>query len=91
MGKARKNQLKLPKRLLGVKVPKKSRKSLNALLRGVPSSQANPLVGAVVGSFVTMMVERLEQPLRDLIEAQLPAGKRRSKERPSGLSSQAHH
>lgn len=91
MGKARKGQLKLPKRLMGVKLPKKTRKNLNALLRGVPSSEANPLVGAAVGAFVTIMAERLEQPLRDLIESRLPGGQHRHEEKPAGLASQAHH
>jgi hypothetical protein len=55
--------MKLPKRLLGVKLPKKSRKSLNRLLKGASSDVAHPLVAAAVGSFATILAERLEKPL----------------------------
>lgn len=91
MGKAKKGKLKLPKRLMGVKVPKKTRKNLNGLLRGVPASQANPLVGAAIASLVTILAERLEQPLRDLIDSRLPGDKPRRADRPDRLPSQAHH
>lgn len=91
MAKSKKGQLKLPKRLMGVKVPKKTRKNLNALLRSVPASQATPLVGAVVGSLVTILAERLEQPLRDLVGSRLPSDKHRGKDKAASLPSEAHH
>jgi hypothetical protein len=66
MAKKQKNKLKLPKRLLGVKTPKQTRKSLNRLLSLAPEAETNKLVAAAVGSLLTVLAERLEQPLRRL-------------------------
>jgi hypothetical protein len=66
---SKKNSMKLPKRLLGVKLPKKSRKSLNRILKGASSDVAHPLVAAAVGSFATLLAERLEKPLSALLAA----------------------
>lgn len=61
--------LRFPKTILGVKVPKKTRKNLNALLKRVPASDANPLVAAAVGALLPIIVERLERPLEDFVNA----------------------
>lgn len=78
--KSKTNRIKLPKRLLGVKLPKQSRKNLNRILKGVSSAQANPLVAAAVGSFVTLLAERLEQPLQAIVDHPAVSGKPRPAE-----------
>lgn len=70
MGKKKNSRVKLPKRVAGVKVPKEARKSVNRLLRSLPAPTAKPLLGAAVGALVTSLAAALEDPLRELIEAQ---------------------
>jgi hypothetical protein len=71
----KKDRIKLPKRLLGVKIPKATRKQVNALLKQLPTSTAKPLLGATVGTLVAALAARLEQPLHDLIESYTRPGK----------------
>jgi hypothetical protein len=78
----KKNAPKLPKRFLGVKLPKATRKSVNALLKGLPSDTAKPLLGAAVGALIAALAAKLEQPLADLVEAQTATKKSRSKAEP---------
>jgi hypothetical protein len=71
MGKAKKqDRIKLPKRIAGVKVPKEARKSVNRLLRTLPAPSAKPLLVAALGTLVTSLAKALEDPLRELIEAE---------------------
>ena len=70
---------KLPKRFLGVKIPKATRHNLNAMLKQLPTSAAKPLLGAAVGTLVTALATRLETPLRELIESHTAPGKGRDK------------
>jgi hypothetical protein len=73
MAKAsKKDRIKLPKRLLGVKLPKATRKSLNRMLKSVSTDIARPLAAAAVGAFATIITERLEAPLKDLAERSSP-------------------
>lgn len=65
MAKKAKGGLKLPKRLLGVKVPKQTRKHLNGLLKELVGGEANPLVAAAVGSMLAVVTERLGKPMDD--------------------------
>lgn len=78
-----KNRLKLPKRLLGVKIPKTTRKQVNAVLAGLPGDTAKPLLAVAVGGLVTALAARLEQPLAELIEAHADPKKRRRKDEPA--------
>ena len=63
-----KDRVKLPKRLLGVKIPKATRKSVNAMLKGIPAPTAKPLLAVAVGALMTSLAARLEGPLQELIE-----------------------
>lgn len=69
MGKKKNDRIKLPKRIAGVKIPKQARKSVNTLLKGVPAPAARPLLGAAIAALVTTLAEKLENPLRELIES----------------------
>ncbi len=64
------DRTKLPKRVAGVKVPKEARRSVNRLLKSLPRPAAKPLLAAAIGALVTSLAAALEEPLRDLIEAQ---------------------
>lgn len=77
MGKAsRKNEsVKLPKRLLGVKVPKKTRKNLNRLLSHVSRREVEPLAAAALGALATFVLEHVEKPLGQME----PSGKLNAK------------
>ena len=77
MGKKAKKGMKLPKQLLGVKLPKKSRKSLNRMLKSVSSDEVSPLVAATVSSVVTLLAERLERPLEALLNPATERDRRR--------------
>lgn len=84
MGKKSKSALKLPKRIAGVKIPKQARKSVNRLLKQLPEPAAKPLLGMAIGALVTTLAERLEDPLRELIESQTEkAGGRDKAARPT--------
>jgi hypothetical protein len=61
----KKDQIKLPKRLLGVKLPKEARRNVNDLLALVPASTAKPIATMAVTAVATVLVERLEQPLKE--------------------------
>jgi hypothetical protein len=74
---SKKNRLKLPKKLLGVEIPKTSRKQVDKLLKNLPADSAKPLLGAAVAALVTALAARLEQPLTDLIESYADPGKAR--------------
>ncbi len=76
MAKANKTKsLKLPKRLLGVRVPKANRKRVNRLLKNLPDAPANPLVAAAIGSVMALLLERLEQPLNELVAGPKKTGR----------------
>ena len=57
---AKMKQAKLPKKLLGVKIPKKTRRSINTLLKDIPGNVAMPLLSAAVGAVLNGIVNRLE-------------------------------
>jgi len=63
-----KDRLKLPKRLLGVKLPKDTRRRVNGLLKELPSPAAHPAASILVGTVVSALAARLEDPLRGFIE-----------------------
>lgn len=73
--KAKNKPLKMPKRLLGAKLPKDARRTLNRLLKLAPADAAKPLITAAVGGIAVALAERLEQPLKDLLEGHWPATK----------------
>ncbi len=64
----KKDRLKLPKRFLGVKIPKNTRRTVNKLLKDLPAPAAKPVLTAAVGALATALVARIEDPLRELIE-----------------------
>lgn len=64
------DRAKLPKRVAGVKVPKEARRSVNRLLKSLPTPATKPLLGAAIGTLVTSLAAALEDPLRELIDAQ---------------------
>ena len=64
----KKDRLKLPKRFLGVKIPKDTRRAVNKLLKDLPAPAAKPLLTAAVGALVTALAARIEDPLRELVE-----------------------
>ena len=89
---AKKNKkLKLPKRLLGVKLPKDARKTLNKLLKVAPADAAKPLISMAVGGVAVALAERLEQPLKDLLDRDWPGGKATEKRKPTVVPSPATH
>lgn len=86
MSKKKNDRIKLPKTLMGVKLPKQSRREVNRLLKNLPASTAKPLIATAVGAIATILAERLDQPLKTLIES----GERRLKQsraaKPAGAS-----
>jgi hypothetical protein len=56
-----KNRVKLPKRLLGVKIPKATRKLVRAQFKDLPSDKAEPLIAAAVGTLVAILTAKVEQ------------------------------
>jgi hypothetical protein len=82
MGKKSKkaDKIKLSKQIAGVKIPKPARKSINKLLKQLPAPAAKPLLGAAVGALVTTLAERLEEPLRELVESHTARSPRNGKE-----------
>jgi hypothetical protein len=63
-----KGRVKLSKRFLGVKIPKATRRSVNAMLKTVPAPAVKPLLTVAVGALVTALAARLEGPLQELTE-----------------------
>ena len=84
----KKDRLKLPKRFLGVKIPKDTRRAVNKLLKDMPEPAAKPLLTAAVGALVTALAARIEDPLRELIENRKAPSKVR--EPVAGGTSTAH-
>lgn len=72
MGKKKKNRVKLPKRLMGVKIPKETRRTVNAMLKDVPSGSLKPMLLAAIGTLATSVLARFEGD-------QTSAGTRRDK------------
>jgi hypothetical protein len=70
--KKTKDRVKLPKRLLGVKIPKATRKSVNAMLKDVPAPALKPLMTMAVGGLVTALAARFEAPLQEFIDKHTP-------------------
>ena len=60
MGKKKKDRVKLPKRLMGVKIPKETRRTINAILKDVPASSIKPTLLAAIGTLATSVVARFE-------------------------------
>lgn len=65
-----KTGVKLPKRLLGVKIPKAMRKLVKAQFKGLPSDKAGPLIAAAVGTLVAILTAKVDQP-----EPEAPEGR----------------
>jgi hypothetical protein len=90
--KSKKNRLKLPKRVLGARIPKDSRKRINGLLKHAPASESRPIVAAAVSIVATMLAERLEGPLNELLNrhgiGEPPA---KGKSRGSAMSAMVKH
>ena len=87
--KSKKNDsLKLPKRFAGVKIPKDARRSVNRLLKDLPSPAAKPLLTAAVGGLIAALAARLEEPIRDMIQSKTPRKKARAGIEP--VASTAH-
>lgn len=62
-----KKKTKLPKRILGAKMPKDARKRLNRLLRVAPAGDVRPIVAGAVAIIATLLADRLEGPLADML------------------------
>lgn len=56
----KKDRVKLPKRLMGVKIPKETRRTINALLKDVPARSVKPMLLAAIGSLATGVLARFE-------------------------------
>jgi hypothetical protein len=93
MGKKKKNdRIKLPKRLLGVKLPKEARRNVNDLLAMVPASTAKPLAAMAVTAVTTVLAERLEQPLKEWLQRTgLETEQARAREDWPGMSPAVRH
>ena len=76
----KRNKMRLPKRLMGVKLPKEARRGVNGLLKSLPPSAAKPIIVAAVSGIALVLAEKLEHPLRTLIES---ANDRASRKRPA--------
>lgn len=87
MSKKRK-AAKLPKKFLGVKIPKATRKQVNGLLKTMPAASSKPLLGAAVGALMTALAVRLEQPITDLIESY--ADPKQARRRKAEMAATAH-
>lgn len=70
--KQTKDRVKLPKRFLGVKIPKATRKSVNAMLKDVPAPAVKPLMTMAVGGLVTALAARFEAPLQEFVDKHTP-------------------
>lgn len=57
-------KLKIPKRILGVKVPKETRRTLKALLGSVPAAKAKPMLAATIGTLVTSLLAKLAEQIK---------------------------
>jgi hypothetical protein len=73
----KKDRIKLPKRFAGVKIPKEARSGINRMLKGLPAPAAKPLLASAVTALIGTLATRLEEPLRELIEAKTGKGKAR--------------
>jgi hypothetical protein len=68
---AKKNKkIKLPKKMLGLKVPKQPRKAVNAVLKQVPASQSQPTLAVAIGLLATALAKQLEGPIREFLDRQ---------------------
>lgn len=89
--KAKNKRLKMPKRLLGVKLPKDARRTVNRLLKLAPADAAKPLISAAVGGIAVALAEKLEQPLKELLEGRWPDAKAMGRNKPAMPHSPATH
>ncbi len=71
--KSKGKRMKLPKRLLGVKVPKDARRQINGLLKLAPHDAAKPLIAMAVGTVAVALAEKLEHPLQELLKRDWPS------------------
>ena len=60
MSKKKKDRVKLPKRLLGVKIPKETRRTINAVLKDVPASSLRPMLLAAISALTSSVVARFQ-------------------------------
>lgn len=92
MAKKNKKGIKVPKKMLGIKLPKQPRKSVNALMKQVPASQAQPTLAIVVGLLATAIATQLEGPIKEFLDRQdAPKGKtRKLPDQPQPPSAAAH-
>ena len=58
--KKKKDRVKLPKRLMGVKIPKETRRTINALLKDIPATSIKPTLLAAIGTLASGIVARFE-------------------------------
>ncbi|HKX78437.1 MAG TPA: hypothetical protein VJM34_07960 [Novosphingobium sp.] len=58
-----KGAIKLPKSIMGMKLPKKARRSVNKLFRSAHSSKADLFVTALAGALATKLAEHMNEPL----------------------------
>jgi hypothetical protein len=64
-----KTSVKLPKRLLGVKIPKPTRKLVKAQFKGVPDDKAEPMIAAAVGTLVAILTAKVDQPQAEVAKS----------------------
>lgn len=60
MSKKKKGRVKLPKRLMGVKIPKETRRRINAVLKDVPARSIKPMLQAAIGMLASNVIARFE-------------------------------
>lgn len=79
----KKNRLKLPKRLLGVKIPKATRKLVKAQFKGVAADKAEPQIAAAVGTLVAILTAKVDQPQSEAVKSD--GGSKKAKRQAAAL------
>lgn len=87
MPKKKKDRVKLPKRLMGVKVPKETRRTINAILKDVPASSIKPMLLTAIGTLTSSVLARFAG---DEAEEKGPKKALRSRTRPASSTSLPH-
>lgn len=65
--KKKKDRLKVPKELGGVKIPKDLRRNVNAMLKQGRTREGESLLLAAAGMLATTLAAKLEEPLKDFL------------------------
>lgn len=83
MGKTRnKSRIKLPKRLLGVKIAKETRREIDGVLKGLPPATAEAVAQVLLDTLVSTLAARAEVPQHEVIQM-FPSRESRARSRAS--------